>query len=213
MFRTTRLTIALGLALAGAGLAALPASAQGTVRDRDGPPAPKPTLDRDHRTGPRPTDPVQWEIRGAAVNTCEKYMLANASRAGLERPSMLTPTDKGTGWSKDGGNWGFDLVRKVDGGSRIMCGNLNPGIKDKLGLFSTKKQAWLDAHLKWTTSIPQVWTVKHITSVKREGITYQRFAIFNEVELRYLMLCHDEGDKKKNSEALCLYDAVVYPAR
>jgi len=211
MFRTTCLSIALGLALVASGAMAFPASAQGTVRGHGAPPAPKPTVDRDQRRGVRETDAVQWEIRDSAVKTCQRYMLANARRAGSNQPSMLTPKDAGMTWSGDGGNWGFDIIRVVDGTNKIICGKLTPNVKDKMGLWSTKKHSWLDSGLKWTGSIAQVWTVKGITTVAREGVTYQRFAIFNEVDLRYLMLCHDETDKAKNDQALCLYDAVIPP--
>ena len=130
----------------------------------------------------------------------------------MSQPSMLTPKDAGTGWSNDGGNWGFQITRRVSDGVRLVCKTFGSNNPDAFSLISHKKGNGLDDHLKWSNS-SEVWTIKHATTVSREGITYQRFAIFSERERRYLMLCDRENDRARNNEELCLYDAVVYPSR
>lgn len=197
MFRITCLCIALGLAITGYDLSALPATAQGTVREHGAPPAPKPTVDRDQRRGVRENDPVQWEIRGSVVNPCFGYPLFNVVRAGRGQSNMLAADGTKTGWAKDGGNWGFGLEGYV-------C--LATTIKTNLQIWSARANRFLRNDLSLGQKQGAVWRVVRIKTVKREGVTYQRFAIFHVYERRFLMVCHDEADRKKNGTDLCLYD-------
>jgi hypothetical protein len=207
MSRAARLAMLASLALAAAGLAALPAQAQGTVREhRGGPPAPTPTEDRDQRRGARENDPVQWEVRGSVVKPCINFQISNLRREGLGRDSILTPNGGGLGWvERNGGDWMLAVEKKDITWPCTMAGNVGPEVL--LSLYNKGNNRFLSYKLGWDDELHRMWHVKRVKTVKRDGLTYSRFAIYNTGYKRFLMLCHDEADRAKNNDKLCLYNA------
>jgi hypothetical protein len=219
MFRTASASIALGLALAGAGLAALPASAQGTVREHRGdtPPAPKPTVDRDHRTvkppPPAPTpgvrdhrttysreltpkQPVQWELRGMSrIQPNIPYAIYNLRRTEQGKEAQLafkeTPGDT---VGRDATGWG------PNGG--LFEFRRAPAPTDKgaivadeyLAIYNTKTKRFMEAYGVWADAPQYVWQLRGLQA--NAGETAMSFALYNVPIGRYLVL----WDQSLNAE-------------
>jgi hypothetical protein len=220
MRNKNRLYAALVLiaALAACGAAA-PASAQGTVRRHGDPPAPNPTIDRDHRRGEsvRATELVQWEIRSLSALTF--VSLTNARRIALDMPGgLMNPVNgnrgqNASGWSPSGDR--LILLRDTD---RLAPGpftpvNPAPALRpgEFFSIYDYSHGAWLDADGKWGTEPAYIWKAMQIREQVDETGRRLRFALWNSARRKFLMLCHRSPFRPANDTALCLFDETGRP--
>ena len=198
MFRTFAVVLALLC------IVSPPAFAQGTIRKNGGPPAPQPTDDRDQRRGARENDPVQWEVR-RSMQHCLPLMISNLRREGLSRPSMLSPSIPQIKWSDDGGDWHVVYDRFYPF-QPCRMGSSRYKFDEPTALFNSRNKRYLNTRLTWDILPQFVWNVRQRKGRERNGVKYERFALLSIVDRRYLMLCHDDVDARKNNETLCYYN-------
>ena len=227
MIRFARAAAAVGLALTAFGAMALPASAQGTVRGHGGPPAPKPTVDRDHRTQTIHFDEVtpmeeraQWETTSPFYVTWSQP-LYNARRDSLRLSSGWTfrrmPSGQRdrTGWGtlQTGAIWAFkqDPVTPLTPAAGVGAG---PPFKDGTfyALWNKATDRYLDQNGQWSDKPLYIWMLKDLQLGEGARGKVYRFALYNILERKYLMLCHSEKNAAKNREELCYYDASGKPS-